>query len=261
METGKCPLEDLEGLSVKVYFLGTNGWYDTKTGNTVCVFIETENKYVIFDAGNGFYKIDRYIKGDKPIHLFLSHYHLDHVIGLHALNKFNFKQGIDIYGPAGLKTLFKRVINAPYSMPISRLNTRIRLHEINKDSSLPSQIEYKVLRHSSLCYGYRAISDGKIVAYCTDTGICRNLSFLAGKADLFITECSLSPGQLNYKWPHLNPEQAARVARKSKCRKLVLLHFDASIYLSISEREDAAAVARKIFRNTLAASDGLVIDL
>jgi ribonuclease BN (tRNA processing enzyme) len=246
---------------MRAYFLGTNGWYDTKTGNTVCVLIETKNKYVIFDAGNGFYKIDQYVKFDKPIHLFLSHYHLDHIIGLHALNKFNFKQGIDIFGPTGLKTLFKRVINTPYSMPISRLNTRVRLHEIKKGNFLPTEIEYKELKHNSLCYGYRVISDGKVVTYCTDTGICRNLSLLASKADLFITECSLRPGQVDNKWPHLNPSQAAEIASKSKCRELVLIHFDASIYLSKADREDAAAVGRKIFRNTLAAEDGLVIDL
>jgi ribonuclease BN (tRNA processing enzyme) len=246
---------------MRIYFLGTNGWYDTKTGNTVCVFIETENEYIIFDAGNGFYKIDKYVRYDKPVYLFLSHYHLDHVIGLHTLNKFNFKQGIDIYGPPGLKMLFKKVINAPYSMPISRLNMQVRLHEIKESSFLPAQTEFKVLRHSSLCYGYRVISEGKVVTYCMDTGICRNLSLLAREADLFITESSLKPGQVNNKWPHLNPRQAAEVASKSKCKRMILLHFDASIYLKMKSREDAAAVARRIFRNTLAAEDGLTIDL
>ena len=183
------------------------------------------------------------------------------MIGLHALNKFNFKQGIDIYGPSGLKMLFKRVINAPYSMPISRLNTRLRLHEIKEGGFLPAQIEFKALRHSSICYGYRLISEGKVVTYCTDTGICRNLSLLARDADLFIAESSLKPGEINNKWPHLNPEQAAEVASKSKCRRLILLHFDASNYLKMTARKDAAVVARKIFRNTLAAEDGLTIDL
>ena len=44
---------------MKVLFLGTNGWYDTKTGNTTCILIETKKEYIILDAGNGFYKIDR----------------------------------------------------------------------------------------------------------------------------------------------------------------------------------------------------------
>ncbi len=246
---------------MKVYFLGTKGWYDTKTGNTVCVFLETKKEYLVLDAGNGFYKIDRYIKRDKPIYLFLSHYHLDHIIGLHALSKFNFEQGIDIYGPTGLKALFKRVINAPYSMPISRLSTRIRLHEINGTRLLPSGIEYGLLKHSSVCYGYRIIAEGKTVTYCTDTGTCRNLSFLAKGADLFISECSLKDGQKNSKWPHLNPQQAARIAKISRCKQLALVHFDASIYLNRTDRDKAQAAARRIFRNTLAANDGLTIGL
>lgn len=246
---------------MKIRFLGTNGWYDTKTGNTVCVLLETKKEYLVLDAGNGFYKIDRYIKCDKPIYLFLSHYHLDHIIGLHALNKFNFKQGIDIYGPVGLKALFKRVINAPYSMPISRLSTRVRLHEINGTRLLPCGIEYGLLKHSSVCYGYRIILEGKTVTYCTDTGTCRNLSFLARGADLFISECSLKSGQKNIKWPHLNPQQAARIARISGCKQLALVHFDASLYLNQADREEAGIAARRIFRNTVAANDGLTIDL
>lgn len=246
---------------MKVRFLGTNGWYDTKTGNTVCVFLETKKEYVVFDAGNGFYKLDSYVKRDKPIYLFLSHYHLDHIIGLHTLNKFSFEQGIDIYGPMGLKALFKKVINAPYTMPISRLSTRIRLHEIDGTGSLPPGIEYGVLKHSSVCYGYRIVSDGKTAAYCTDTGTCRNIASLAKGADLFISECSLKSGQKNNKWPHLNPQQAARIARIAKCKQLALVHFDARLYLNRADREEAGMAARRIFRNTLTANDGLTIDL
>ena len=88
---------------MKIIFLGTNGWYDTETGNTVCVLIETEREFIILDAGSGLYKIDEYIRTRKPIYLFLSHFHLDHIIGLYTLNKFNFSQGIDIYGPKGIK--------------------------------------------------------------------------------------------------------------------------------------------------------------
>ena len=46
---------------MKVTFLGTNGWYASDTGNTVSILIETENFYIILDAGDGIYKIDTYI--------------------------------------------------------------------------------------------------------------------------------------------------------------------------------------------------------
>lgn len=247
---------------MKVNFLGTNGWYDTDTGNTVCVLVETRNEYIIFDAGNGFYKIDRYIKDKKPIRLFLSHYHLDHVIGLHTLSKFNFTQGIDIYGPPGLRMLFKRVINKPYTMPISKLPTKLRLHEIGSNVlPLPKGISYKPLKHSGFCYGYRLLLKEKTIAYCTDTGVCDNLLSLANEADLLIAECSYKKGQSSQTWPHLNPQQAALIAKQAKVKKLFLTHFDAGLYLTNKDRDMAQKSARKIFKNTIAARDNFSLEV
>ena len=38
---------------MKIIFLGTIGWYDTETGNTVCTLIETKREFIILDAGSG----------------------------------------------------------------------------------------------------------------------------------------------------------------------------------------------------------------
>jgi len=246
---------------MKVYFLGTNGWYDTKTGNTVCVLTETKNEYVIFDAGNGLYKIDRYIKRGKPVYLFLSHYHFDHVIGLHILSKFRFEQGVDIFGPPGLKLFFKKIINNPYTVPLSGLLMKIRLHEITRGVVLPKGISHMPLEHSATCYGYRFCSEGKTIAYCTDTGVCNNLYLLAKNADLFISECSLKPGQNNRSWPHLNSEEAARAALRAGAKRLALIHFDASLYLNPGQRTEAAKVSKKIFRNSFACKDDMKLGL
>ncbi|MFX1587847.1 MAG: MBL fold metallo-hydrolase, partial [Promethearchaeota archaeon] len=63
---------------MRVIFLGTNGWYATDIGNTVSTLIDSKNYYIILDAGDGIYKIDQYIKNNKPIIVLLSHLHLDH---------------------------------------------------------------------------------------------------------------------------------------------------------------------------------------
>ncbi len=246
---------------MRIVFLGTNGWYDTDTGNTLCVLAETKDAYLIFDAGTGIYKLDRYIKGSKPIYLFLSHFHLDHIGGLHILAKFNFAQGINIYGPKGVKKLFSRVINHPYSMPVRLLKTKIRLKEIRNNNDLPLRGEFKKLRHKGICYGYRFELDNKIVSFCTDTGICRNLLALAKNADLLISECAFRHGDNDDTWPHMNPEGAACAARKSGVKKLVLVHFDAFAYKTAAERLSAQRFARKVFANTVAAYDDLEIKL
>jgi ribonuclease BN (tRNA processing enzyme) len=243
---------------MKVRFLGTNGWYDSLTGNTTCVLVEAGDQYIILDAGNGLYKIDRYINKNKPVNLFLSHFHLDHIIGLHILNKFNFPQGINIFGPKGLTKVFKLIINRPYSKPVKDIRTEIRLHELSLNKPKFGNVEFKKLKHTVDCFGYRFNLDNKVLVYCTDTGVCKNLIELARDADLLITECSYLPGQTDRSWPHLNPQDCAKLAKKAKAKKLALLHFDASIYLTFKERLWAEKCARNIFKNSKAENDDAV---
>jgi len=96
-----------------------------------------------------------------------------------------------------------------------------------------------------------------IITYCTDTGLCQNLYYLAKDADIMISECSYKPGQEEWGWPHLKPEEAADVAVKSKVKELILTHFDASSYKTIQDRKEAEKKAKMLFPKTRAAIDGL----
>ena len=100
---------------MKIKFLGTNGWYDTSTGNTLCTLLESDKYHVVLDAGNGFYKLDRYIGKEQPVFLLLSHFHLDHILGLHTLVKFSFHKGLRIFGPEGLRDILGIILNEPFS--------------------------------------------------------------------------------------------------------------------------------------------------
>lgn len=252
---------------MKITFLGTNGWYDTNTGNTICALIETENYFIVLDAGNGIYKLDEYIKSSsKPIYLFLSHFHIDHIEGLHILNKFNFKQGIQIYGQKGTKKILENIINKPYTVPFEELPFKVDIHELDEthghqknDQDLPFSIESRLLIHSSPCFGYRFEVDGKVITYGTDTGICENVFKLAEDADLLITECSLKESSPDLKWPHLSPEDAAKIAKESRAKKLALTHFDASVYRSLEERDLIQTKMKDMFKNITIAHDGTEI--
>ena len=246
---------------MKIYFLGTMGWFDTKLGNTLCILVDTGSEYVIFDAGTGFFKIDNYIKDRRPIYLFLSHFHLDHIIGLHTLNKFFFSQGINVFGPTGTQKMFDTVINTPYSKPVRKLKSKIKVKDITRGIKFPINIKYGKLLHTTVCYGYRLSANGKTIAFCTDTGPCVQMKALAKYADLLITEASLPPGTIDRGWPHLNPEQAARAAKVSKVKKMALVHFDAGDYLKEKDIKLAEESARKIFKNTIAARDGFCLDV
>ena len=137
---------------MKVIFLGTNGWYDSNTGNTTCTLIEADKYSLILDAGNGIHKLDRYVPSDskKPVYLFISHFHLDHIIGLHILSKFNFKQNMHICGQAGTKTTLDMIINSPFTVPLSRLPFKVEIHEFSEGHyNIPFSMECKFLLHSS----------------------------------------------------------------------------------------------------------------
>jgi ribonuclease BN (tRNA processing enzyme) len=223
------------------------------------VLVETRKAYVVFDAGNGLFKLDKYIKTRRPIYLFLSHFHLDHIIGLHGLNKFTFPQGINVFGPKGTKKMFNLVINTPYSKPVNKLKTRVRINEISGSAKFPFGITFRELFHSTLCYGYRLSADGKTLAFCTDTGPCDGINALAKEADLLIAECSLPPGKVDKYWPHLNPQQAAVIARDAKAKKLALVHFDAGAYKNKEDKRVAGLSAREIFKKSIVSKDGIVL--
>lgn len=249
---------------MEIIFLGTNGWYDTKTGNTICTLIKTKKCNIILDAGNGFYKADRYIAADeqKPLYLFLSHFHLDHIAGLHILNKFKFSRGFTICGPLGTKSILEMIINQPFSAPLDRLSFPIDIQELpDTEKKFPFKVRTGQLFHTTLTLGYRIESEHKVVAYVTDTGYCQNAVKLARNADILIAECAYKSGQFCESWPHLNPESAARIAKEASAKRLVLTHFDAEIYKTVSARKIAESIAQRIFNNTRAAIDTMCIEI
>ncbi|MEJ2745291.1 MAG: MBL fold metallo-hydrolase, partial [bacterium] len=147
-------------------------------------------------------------------------------------------------------------------IPLNGLRYPAVLRELDEgEHRLPFTVTCRPLRHSSLCFGYRIAVDGKTIAYCPDTGYCDAAVDLARDADLCITDCSYAPSQQNDEWPHLNPESAAEIALEAGAKIVALVHFDASIYTTIKAREAAQQSASEVFRNTVAATDDMVIEL
>jgi ribonuclease BN (tRNA processing enzyme) len=252
--------------NTKIKFLGTNGWYSTKTGDTPCVAVFAKDRLIVFDAGNGFSKIKEECvrTGVRKIDVFLSHLHLDHVEGLHTLPRIPAGCEVRIFVPtAAYKKMLEALLDHPYTAHLSQNNCSVKIIEFKRASAgLPYKISMLPLRHADPCFGYRLGIGGKTIAYCTDTGPCRNFQKLATGADLLISECSMLPGtKIYHSWPHLNPETAARLAKKSGAKRLALAHFDPSRYGSMASRQKALTVAKKIFKKTFAAKDGLVISV
>ena len=246
----------------RVVFLGTNGWYDTDTGNTICILIDTSSYTIILDAGNGIAKLDKYVDFNKPAYLFLSHFHFDHIVGLHTICKYNFSRGLHICGQEGIASILGKILDAPFSVPVKDFQFTTRFIELpEQKNEIPFPVASLPLLHKSLTLGYRFDVDDKTITFCGDTGYCDNAVKLAESADLLITECAFQSGQENNDWPHLNPETAAIIAKESGAKRLALVHFDAELYRTIGDRKNAQDAAKTIFSDTVAAVDDMVIDV
>ncbi len=246
---------------IKVVFLGTAGGYDSKIGNTVSTLISTNNFDIILDAGNGLLKLDEYTDCTKDTFLFISHLHLDHIIGIHSISKFNFKKGLNILLADNHKSLFADVICPPYSINIDHLSYPVKLYELPKETGkIPFKIHVLPMKHSVYTLGISIEIDNKKITYCTDTGVCENMLELADASDLLITECSHRVGENNPGWPHLNPEEAAKLALDAHAKKLALTHFDSNRY-SNALKNKALKAAKNVFMKTIAAKDNMVMDV
>jgi ribonuclease BN (tRNA processing enzyme) len=144
--------------------------------------------------------------------------------GLHVLSKFRFKS-LTIFGQKGTRAALNTIINEPFTVPLDKLPYPAEVRELTPGPyKLPFALDCSFLVHASPCLGYRFDLDGRIIAYCPDTGVCENAVLLAGDADLLIAECAHLPGEQN-PMAHLNPEDAAAILTAKANGSLT--HFDA----------------------------------
>lgn len=102
---------------------------------------------------------------------------------------------------------------------------------------------------------------GRKIVYTGDTRPCESVIQAAENADILIHDGSLSENEkeLAIEYMHSTVTEAAEVAAKANVRKLILTHISARY-----DDEDAKKLeeeARKIFPNTIVASDLMTIDV
>ncbi len=72
---------------MRLTLLGTQGWIPTGRRETTCLALEDGPRLLLFDAGTGLRRLleppgSTMLAAARDVHLFLTHYHLDHVCGL-----------------------------------------------------------------------------------------------------------------------------------------------------------------------------------
>lgn len=245
---------------MRVIFLGTNGWFDTSTGNTISTLVITKNYNIIFDAGNGISKLSRFIDDAKPSYLFISHFHLDHVEGLHTICLNRFSEGLNIVVHEQGSTALKDLVGLPYMSPLESMTFRSRIIEVkNGEADLPFTAHFLQLQHLPYTQGVRIEVDGKVIAHCLDTGYCRNAVTLAQNSDLLIIECTLRQGVV---WQHhLCPELCAKIAQESNTHLLALTHFEGKSYPDQESRLESGKIVKALFPHTIICNDEMELEM
>ncbi len=153
---------------MKITFLGTTCMQPTKNRNHSGIHINYGNENILFDCGEGIQRQMRIagLKLTKLTHIFISHWHGDHALGLAGLMSSmgadQCSHTLQIYGPRGSKKKFDYLKKAFPS--ISAVAHQI--HEIGSEGVILDTTDFVVesfkLSHSLSCVGFSLIEKDRL---------------------------------------------------------------------------------------------------
>lgn len=171
---------DLENAETRAKFVSSlPDWiFGTTGGNTACVELVHNDTHIILDAGTGIRVLGKNRKCPEKYHLFLSHYHWDHIQGFPFFDHaFNPNCTFEIYShlPDSEKWFRNQMIE-PYSPPsVGKSITKnlIFTHcEADKEFDVEGiKVNSHKMRHPGDSYSFSFEVDGKKFVYATDVEI------------------------------------------------------------------------------------------
>ena len=247
-------------------------------GDTSCIEVRTsDNELIILDMGSGIRNLGTKILSDdsypKTIHILLSHFHWDHIMGFLYFTPFyddSYTFNIYGYNKHTSTSSFSKKILDPTFWPVSMdmLNAKINFIDLDgEDLIINSNTQIKYLNHShpNTATSYRVETGSQSIVYTTDCehpvkNLNKNVIEIAKNSDMLIHDSHFSNEDLEkFKgWGHSSYGEAIDVANKANVKTLVLFHYNPNYNddeVSRIEKE-----AKKIFKNTVASKQGLKIN-
>jgi phosphoribosyl 1,2-cyclic phosphodiesterase len=237
---------------LKLTFWGVRGSIPTPAaenlgfgGNTACVEIQLPSgERLIFDAGTGIRQLGlnlmRESGGEKlSLHLFLTHFHTDHIQGIPFFAPLFSKQNeITFYSfpkPAQIKALLDVQMIPPYFPGDNLALAKCKyVNTIGREFRVgDARVTTFPLNHPQSAYGYRVEHAGQVVVFSSDLEhgneeLDRVLLQAAKKADVFIYDAQYTPEEYESHrgWGHSTWLEATRVAERADADVLILFHHD-----------------------------------
>ena len=247
-------------------------------GHTLCIDINTgPAQVVLIDAGTGLTKLHREGSphGPTDYHVFLTHYHWDHIQGLlffrplfEAENSFTF-YGHQWEGMSS-KDAIEGALRPPW-FPVSIEDTAAQKTYVTIEKSEfqlgDLTITAAPLRHPQGVTAYRVDGPEKSLVVATDCergeiAADENLRRLASGADILVHDAQYSPEEYadHYVgWGHSTWAQAAQAAHEAGVKELILVSHDPA--RTDDEIDKLVELAKGSFPDTRAAFEGMQIEL
>ena len=231
---------------MRLTLLGTQGWIPTPERETTCVAIDDGPLLLIFDAGTGLGRLLRppaseLLAGAREIHLFLTHYHLDHVCGLAYLPAVFAGRPLVVHVPdaalngvdpqRGVPELIRRPYNprAWHEQPDLVLQT---LHEgLNEVAG--HELRLRAQCHPDTTVAYRlddhfvlatdTVADPQTATFARGAEVLLHESWIDGVEDDDPDEADLV--RTTY-LAHSSARQAAALAAQAGVGELILMHLN-----------------------------------
>lgn len=214
---------------MKLYTLGCNGWIPT-VNQTCCFMIEKKGNLILLDAGTGIANLSSYkhvVENYGRISIILTHYHLDHIIGLSYLLPYIHNKEVIIYGPGksvyplSTEEYVKQLLqSAFFSADLNQSAKEVRYVDYNgKDFNIDT-IKVDVRQQNHSAPSFRLSIDNDII-YATDTVFETSEWDNIQGHPLLLHECwTIKEEHLQ----HTSLEKIMQGLDKSKFREIWLVH-------------------------------------
>lgn len=215
--------------------------------STTCVEIRAKDRSVIIDGGSGLkylsdelFKSGR-IKTENEFHIFMSHFHFDHIIGIPFFAPhFMADKKIHYYSVLPnteeiVRSLFTKPV---FPVTYEQLQAKIEFHQI--ENYQPMQInEFKItpykLDHPDPCSGFRVEKSGKVYAHAVDHEVARRTREQLGpdaalfeNTDLLYIDAQYEESEIASKkgWGHGTCERGFEVANVFGAKNILFAHHE-----------------------------------
>jgi len=245
---------------MKLSLLGTTGYHPNERAHTMCLLLPECG--VMLDAGTGMFRAAQHLKGPE-LDIFVTHAHLDHIIGLTFLFDVIRHHPLDRVTVHGEATKLAAVEEHLFAESVFPARPPIEFRPLRGEVSLSGEgrLTHFPVEHPGGAVGYRLEWPSHSMAYVTDTTASLDAAYLEQirGVDLLVHECYFPDQKADWaaKTGHSSITPVALLAKSAGVGRLVLVHMDPG---TSDEDPVGLETARQIFPATELAYDLMQLD-